>query len=108
MDKITHDLWNWPLWCQLLLLIVLGLVTHFWVGRLLGSMHKIQATGWKSSRLWHFMQCLFWAGIVSWLAVRFCIGKNGQGNPYAWGFYGRVLFVGFTAYLTNLFTRYFS
>lgn len=108
MEKFNQDVWNWPLWSQLLLLIILGLVAHFWFGRLLSSLMQKQTTGWISSRLWHFIQCLFWATVLSWLAVRFCVGMNGQGKAYEWGFYGRVLFIGLIAYLTNLLTRHFS
>ena len=107
MNNFTRDILGWPLWSQLVLLVVVALVAHFWFGRLIGSLQR-QTTGWLSGRLWYFIRSLLWAFALSWLAVRFCVGTNAHGEPYEWGFYGRVLFVGLTAYMTNLLTRYFS
>ncbi len=108
MNKFTQEIGNWPLWSQLLLLVVLGLVIHFWFGRLSSSLLATRTAGGSLERWWRLIQCVLWSAGLSWIAVRFCVGTNGQGRPYEWGFYGRVLFVGLTAYLSNFLTRYFS
>lgn len=108
MGKFTNDIQAWPLWSQLLLLVVLLLVGHFWLTRLLGTIRLSQCPTWASSRIWNLLLYFLSAAALSWLAVKFCIGTNAGGKPYLWGLYGRVLFIGLTAYLTNVFARYFS
>lgn len=108
MDKLTSDIQAWPLWSQLLLLVVLLLVVHFWLSRLLGTIRLSQRPAWASGRIWNLLLYFLSAAALSWLAVNYCIGVNAGGKPYHWGLYGRVLFIGLTAYVTNLFSRYFS
>ena len=94
---------TWLLWQQMGLAGVLILVVRYWLGALLKNIRW----GWLDSRGGKLLKYAVGALFISYLTSSFCIGDAVPVNPAQWGFYGRMLLIGQTAFFTNLFARYY-
>lgn len=94
----------WPLWQQLGLLAILIVVLRYWLSAILGRVRW----EWLATPGGKLLKYGVGALLLSYLTSSFCIGETAPVNPVQWGFYGRLLLIGQTAFFTNLFARYFS
>jgi len=95
---------NWPLWQQIGLAGAMLLLLIYWLRTFLSSI----SWGWLGSRGGRLLKYALGAFLLSYFSSSFCIGETAPANPVQWGFYGRMLLMGQTAFFTSLFARYYS
>lgn len=104
MNHVTNEFISLPLWAQIMLVVIILFVGHYWLQfTSRGILSKLTNI---DSRYWILLKWAFVSMMISYLIVTFWVGTDATNHVMPWGLWGRGAFVLSTVYLTTFMSRY--